>query len=662
MLVTSRVWLNLPEEWGLPIEGCPSGRRNPGQRLDYESVLLFTACARRVYPEFSLSDELESVTAICRLVQGMPLCIELAAAWLGVLPAKEIAQQLDLKFLTSSSRGISERHRSAEAVFDASWRMLRTDEADALMRLSVFKGAFDREAAQKIAGATLPILASLMEKSLIRRGEGDAYTIHELLRQYAYDQLAARGDADAVHEAHLDHYVQLTSNPDSRIHGEKQTVWLDRLERDQDNLRSAISYALEHVRPEVHDLGLRLGASIWEFWLMRGHITEGRQWARPAAGDHAGNRQRRARAATQGAGYLAWIQGDSDRAEALHHEGLAIRQQIGDKAGMGGSLSNLGIIAWSRGDFAAARTYYERALAARREANYTLGVASVLTNLALLMQDQGSYDEAIDFAQQAWANFKVLDDLQGMVHVLYNMGSMHQDRGHMVQAIQTYEQSLELARRLGDQRVIGGLLLNLGVVRLRLGNTQQSMLDFHESQAIMTRLGDKRHLALVQRGMAELALHEGRLHDALPLAEESLSFLRQPKGDVDLGAALVIKGDILLALDPGRGAVKTLQEALDILVKVKKPTPIAEALLSLGEALRRQGQQQRALRLLDVAEEIVRRYGLLIPKRPPAVESAIAPGYRSGTDLEAVTLDTLLEAIQAAVYAERLTSVGQDRT
>lgn len=620
LLITSRVWLNLPEEWGLIIDGMSYPSHPTPDASGFESIQLFASCAQRVSPSFSLTRDLDAAVTICRKVEGMPLSIELAAAWLRVIPVTEIAEQISLKFLGTSGRSKSARHRSAEAVFETSWKMLTTAEANALMKLSVFRGAFDRQSAHTIAGADLPILASLLEKSLIRRADGAYYTMHELLRQYAFEQLTACGEADEAQTDHLTYFVDLTSDPDSHIHGEQQTRWLERLEREHDNLCTAITWSLEKNTPETRELGLRLAASIWEFWLMRGHITEGRQWLELLLDATQGTISEARGAATQGAGYLAWIQGESDRAEALHREGLSIRQAIGDKAGMGGSLSNLGVIAWSRGDFTAARDFYEQALAVRREANYPIGLASVLSNLSLLMQDQSEYAEAITFAEQAWSIFKELDDLQGMVHVLYNIGAMHYDRGDLHQARQIQDEALVLARQLGDKRVVGGLLLNLGMTLIGLGDRDAAHSHLQESLSLMTQVGDKQHIALVKRGLAQLALVEGHLDEATALIDDSLSILRQPKGDVYLGQALVTKGEILRAQGNLSGAVALLRDGLEVLVAIKKPAPIAEALYGLGRAVLQQGDIPWAAALIRTADGIAHHFNLQLPNRPGEID------------------------------------------
>ncbi len=619
ILVTSRVWLNLHEEWMLVIDGMDVPTFADQDAEQYSAVQLFNACARRAQADFSLSDQLETVVKICQMVEGMPLSIELAASWLRVIPAAEIARSIDLKFLAANIRNLPERHRSVEAVFEYSWDLLPPATAAVLTKLAVFRGVFDRDAAVQVAGASVTILASLLEHSLIRRIDDTYYTIHELLSQFAFKRLS---DADSVRDAHLNYYVELTANTDSRIHGRQQTQWLDRLECEHNNLCAAISWSLEQGRANSLELGLSLAASIWEFWLMRGHLSEGRQWLTLLLQATQGVVSTARGAATQGAGYLAWIQGEHDQAEALHQEGLAIREAVGDKAGMGGSLSNLGVIAWSRGNFAAARSYYERAYAARREADYTLGMASVLNNLSLLMQDQCIYDEAIAYGEQAWALFKELDDLQGMVHVLYNLGAMTYDQGEPARALSIQQEALGYAQQLGDPRIIGGLLQNLGHTLMSLGDLSQARAYLDQSLALVSQVADKQHIGLVQRGFARLALLDGRIDAAQTAIDLCLAALRQSKGDIYLGQALLTQGDILRAQANLAAAESVYREALSLLLKVNRPQPVAEALYGLGGILFERGMAEQSAVLLSAADGIAQRFNLRFPTPPEGIDRA----------------------------------------
>jgi len=205
ILVTSREALNLQEAWFHPVEGLSfppppasleeEGTQNKGgDGLEkYDAVQLFVQSAQRARVEFSLAAVRAHVIRVCRLVEGMPLALELAATWLKVLPIEKIAQELEqnLNVLSTRLQNMPERHRSMRAVFDQSWQLLTETERNTLKQLSVFKGSFDHPAAEQVAGATLITLAILVEKSLLRVTESGRYQLHELLRQFAGAKLAA---------------------------------------------------------------------------------------------------------------------------------------------------------------------------------------------------------------------------------------------------------------------------------------------------------------------------------------------------------------------------------------------------------------------------------------------------------------------------------------
>ncbi len=617
ILVTSRIWLRLQEEWTLTIGGMEVPTATAKNADQYGAVRLFTACAQRVQPRFALEGNLEAVIDICDAVEGLPLGIELSAAWLHIISVSEIVHMISPKFLSTTVRNVPERHRSVETLFEDSLRLLPPEVASKLMRLSVFQGMFDREAAAAVAGLSLSELAILLEHSLIYRSGDTHYGMQELLRQFAFERLH---EAEAIRDAHLNYYVALTANPDSRIHGQQQTFWLDRFQQEHDNLRTAITWSLESRSAAALDAGLRLAASIWEFWLMRGHITEGRRWLGLLLDATKGTISKARGEATQGAGYLAWIQGEHDKAEALHKEGLAIREAIGDKAGMGGSLSNLGVIAWNRGDFAAARTYYERAYAARREANYKLGMASVLSNLSLLMQDQSIYDEAIGYAEEAWALFKEIQDLQGMVHVLYNLGSLTYERGDPERARELQLEALQYAEQLGDKRIIGALLQNLSHSLMTLGDTAQARAYLEQSLDLVTQAKDIQHIGLAQEAMARLALIEGRLDEAQTAIQTGIEALRQNQATPYLSQTLLTQGDILRAQGKRNDAEAAYREALTMLVKINRPQPIAEGLYCLGRLLSETGSAEAAVILISAADSIAERYRLRFPSQRDKIE------------------------------------------
>ncbi len=632
LLVTSREWLNLLGEWVLPIDGMAYPDASAPDASGYSAIRLFAACAARIQPRFLLKDELDAVIAICKAVEGMPLSIELAATWLRAIPAVEIAKQISVKFLSTGARNLPERHRSVQAVFDYSWQLMTATEATILMKLAVFRGSFSRAAAIEVAGASLLSLASLLEKSLIRRLDEHSFDMHELLRQYAFDHLADAGQVELTRDAHLAYYVAYTADPDARVHGQKQIEWLDQLEHDHENLRAALTWALECGAETALMAGLDIGGSVWEFWLMRGHISEGRGWLDRLLAATPGLISDARGKVTQGAGYLTWIQGDSDRAEAIHREGLAIRRALGDKAGMGGSLSNLGVIAWGRGDFKAARDFYEQALTARREANYRIGMASVLTNLSLLLQDQAEYRDAIAYATEALSLFTELDDLQGKALVLFNIGSMTYDRGDWASARKLQEEALTVTRALGDRRMIGALLQNLGYTVLSLGDRVLARKLLAESFELVTESGDKTQLALVKLNQAKLAMLERHFAAARDLVNESLALFGELKAEVYRGQALITLGDILRVDSSAVRAVNAYRDAFANLAQTQNQRTFAESVLRLAGMAQAQSDLKGAGLLLAVVDKLTAQLDITFPDELLYIDRAALYRSLSSTD------------------------------
>ncbi|HEV2237285.1 MAG TPA: helix-turn-helix domain-containing protein [Ktedonobacterales bacterium] len=228
VLVTSRERLNLQGEWVLPIAGIDYPLTTADDDLEPSAaVRLFVQSARRVQPDFALQDNAPDILRICQVVEGMPLALELAATWVRLLPCSQIVEQLakSLDFLASPLRDVPERHRSLRAVFDHSWKLLSPTEQTALAKLSVFIGAFDREAAEEVGGASLPVLASLADKSLLQSDGRGGFGLHELLRRYAADQLASQTD-EAGHREQAITYVAGAAERASQAGAPRQAAGL----------------------------------------------------------------------------------------------------------------------------------------------------------------------------------------------------------------------------------------------------------------------------------------------------------------------------------------------------------------------------------------------------------------------------------------------------
>lgn len=249
IVATSREPLNLQAEWLRQIQGMrfpPSSTEMPLD--DYSAVQLFAERARRMQADFDLAIEASAVIRICQQVDGMPLGIELAAAWLRTMTCEQIADEIqrNLDFLTTQTRDMPDRHRSIRAVFDYSWTLLSEPEQTAFRRLAVFQSGFSREAAESIAGASLLMLTSLVDKSLIAPGDDGRYEIHTLLRHYAHEKLAEAGEVDATDDAHCAWFAHFMTARAIDIKGRRQLAGLNEIEADVDNLRTAWQRALEH--------------------------------------------------------------------------------------------------------------------------------------------------------------------------------------------------------------------------------------------------------------------------------------------------------------------------------------------------------------------------------------------------------------------------------
>lgn len=336
LLVTSRERLDLKGEWVLPLEGLSysKGDTPPETASDYEAVELFVSRAQKVNPGFFLSEtELPYVLRICRLVEGMPLALEMAAVWVRAMPAEEIAAELetDLDLLSTTSRNARPRHQSVRAAFEHSWRLLSPTEQEVLRKLSVFRGGFQKEAAAYVADASIAVLAALVDKSLLRLTPDRRYDRHALLFQYTREKLAE--DEEVYLETqrkHTAYLLSLAETAETYRQGNGHTTWIKRLEREQANFRASLQWLNE--RNEI-ELSLRLTGALAWFWWQRGNFDEGRTWLEAALTRSPEATAARAQALNR-AGLIAWSQTLYSSARLLQEECLSIRRALQDRSGV----------------------------------------------------------------------------------------------------------------------------------------------------------------------------------------------------------------------------------------------------------------------------------------------------------------------------------------
>lgn len=279
ILATSRERINLQAETGFVLKGLgypePSQPAAPEDMQAYDAVRLFVDSAQRVQPGFALAaDNLSDVIEICRRVDGMPLALELAAAWISMLAPAEIAEEIrnSPDFLESDLHDIQDRHRSIRTVFDHTWKRLAPNRQKVFRQLSIFRGGFTRRAAREVAGASLRDLKALLDQSLIRWEFGGRYQIHELLRQFGTEQLAGLpAEETAANDRHCGYYATFMKERQTDLMGRNQARALSEIEVDIDNVRAAWQWAVANSKLAEIDQTME---SLAEFYRVRGGLAE----------------------------------------------------------------------------------------------------------------------------------------------------------------------------------------------------------------------------------------------------------------------------------------------------------------------------------------------------------------------------------------------------
>lgn len=536
ILVTSRARLNLAEEWVFPLAGLGlPGAESRLEDVPYsDAVQLFVQRAKRVRLDFALEPAtLPQVLKICHLVEGYPLGLELAAAWVRMLPPEEIAQEIErnLDFLNSATRNTPPRQQSLRAAFESAWHALGSREQAALRKLSVFRGGFRREAASQVVEATLPLLASLVDKSLLRISANGRYNCHALLYQYMSEKLAEHpGERGQTRDLHAGFFLEFAERANGELNGDEQALWLGRLEEEHDNLRAALDWVLSKPGAET---ALRITRALSRFWDIRGHLSEGRAWLSQALALPAPELKDLRARALNAAGVLAKDQGDFAAAKAYLGESLALHAEVGSPGPGAVTLNNLGIVAYQQNDYLAAQDYYQQSLAILRGLDNPGGVAYVLQNLGNVAHDLGDYPLAWRYKSESLAISRSLEDQVGTAIALANLGMTAIEQGGYTVAREQLAESLELSEVLGDAMGIATAKQLLGLVASLQGEDECAGLLLEESSKLFGQKGDRIGLSSTLLMLGHLRLGQNDADEAGAFLQQALSLLgglKQPKG------------------------------------------------------------------------------------------------------------------------------------
>jgi predicted ATPase/class 3 adenylate cyclase/DNA-binding CsgD family transcriptional regulator len=566
IMATSRMALHVraEQEFAVPPLAVPDPKHLPdlGTLSQYEAVALFIQRAQSVRPEFQMTNaNAPAVAEICVRPDGLPLAIELAAARIKLLPPQALLARLGqrLALLTSGARDAPARQQTLRKTIDWSYQLLDEREQRLFRRISVFVGGCTFEAIEAIctsldiestAEEVLEAVASLIDKSLLQQSELEReesrLLMLETIREYGLEILAESSEIEVTREAHAAYFLQLAEKTEPQLIGPQQAEWLDRTEREYDNLRAAQSWLIER---EETEMALRLGAALWWFWGMRNHISEGCQWMERAFSMGVEVKDSVRAKALNCLGFLFFWQGDYNRAKNLSEESLALSRNIGDRRGIATSLAHLGLIEQWRSNYAAAHSLANEALALWREIGGKVYIGFSLTILARVAMKQGEYTKARELAEEGaiflreTGNLGILSNSQ----LILAMTMFYQ--GDRAGATALAEENLKLNREIGDLQNSAEALAILGQLALDRGDDSMARVLLEESVTLARESGAPWNIARSFSVLARMLTIEGERTTARFLYEESLA-MAHDKWDIafslqGLASVAVAQGDLM---------------------------------------------------------------------------------------------------------------------
>jgi predicted ATPase/DNA-binding CsgD family transcriptional regulator len=480
------------------------------------SVALFVERARAVCPGLQLGrDNAPAIAEICQRLDGLPLALELAAARTRVLPPQALARRLDARLPTLSNgpRDVPARQQTLRASIGWSYELLNTPERRLFRRLAVFVGGGCLDQVEQVCrdpGASdadvLDGLAGLLEHSLIRREtmpDGVArLRMLETIREFALDELAASGEAEDIRRRHALACVALAEAADADLFGARRMVFVNGLAADYDNLRTALTWLVEHREA---DLSCRLAGALTWWWYPLGRVRTGLEWAEQALGCQAGGASPAQAKALFAAGALALFLGDALLARRRLDESQSLCEALSDDAGLAHARLLLGI-AISAENPAAARALQEHALAVIRQVGDPGWIALALLSCGDRAFAAGEVDPARALFEESLGLFQRLDDTMMAAQALNKLGDLARSSDDYRRAATLYTESLELLRQHGGETGIPGLLHNLGYVAQHHASQGQALGHFSEAMALFRTGGDQRGIAECLAGVAGVAV------------------------------------------------------------------------------------------------------------------------------------------------------------
>lgn len=543
-LVTSRSPLRVDGEYCLKVAplGLPDIDNLPSTESlqHFAAIELFLQRAEALKADFTLTqDNARTICEICARLDGLPLAIELATAWIPLLTPEALLARLThrLQLLTRGACDLPVRQQMLRTTIQWSDNLLSSSERKLFRLLSLFVGGCALEAIEQVCASTpgyetlnvLEETASLLEKNLLQREEKQGtcrFSMLETIREYAQEQLMVVEDYTKLRSAYALYYTMMAERAEQELGSVQQAVWLQRLELDSENLRSALRWLVSQPGNEEKEMALRLAGALWWFWTIRGYAGEGSRWIDQALSCSEGMAAAARAKALNGAGMLALNQDLYSQAETLCKESLALYRHLKDKRNMAISLYRLGLLYSWLGNYGTARDLGEEALALFREVNDRGGMADPLLLLANLAFAHGDYARSHALAQESLAYFHETDDRWGTAYTLLHLARVLFEQGDISEARVRADECFSLSTSLGYQAGIADSLGLQGLFAWREGNHEDARALVEKSLALFRKIGDRRNTAQSLFLLANIVIACGDTLAARLLYQESLSIAR----------------------------------------------------------------------------------------------------------------------------------------
>ena len=543
LLVTSREPLRVREERTVPV--APLGLPDPAHLPDLEYLLqvpaiaLLVERAQEARPDFALTTEnAAAIVEICQRLDGLPLALELAAARLSLLTPLALLARLShrLPLLSRGARDLPARQQTLRSTIAWSYDLLETGEQQLFRRLSIFVGGFTLEAIQTVClpqtsgassvqaeeeAATLEQLAELLDKSLVQaqqssRGE-PRFTMLETIREYATEQLAASGEEAAMQERHAHYFLRLAEEVEPHLHSPEWDIWLERLSREDANLRAALAWS--KANEDVVETGLRLAGALYYYWFLLGSLHEGRTWLEGMLARTGSSERSAARGqALLGAGWLAWVEGDFEAASPHAEASLPLLREAGDKRLIGRAEWLLGLVRVIQGNTMAARPLLEESRTLFKDLGDVWSEAFTLYYLGSVAYRSSDQALARAYYEESLQLFQAKRDVQNAALVLSALEVTISSQGDQELARSLHQQLQQLIQQARNRGALGLFLITIGDIWLyRLGDEPQAKVLYREGLSLLQdlrRVGNALGIIKGLAGLAEVAAAQGQAERA----------------------------------------------------------------------------------------------------------------------------------------------------